>query len=78
MIKLTEQQLAKVKDYTAINYHTECLVYLADITQNKRLINIMNAIKNIHYEEWYMPKWVAEYREYIAKEIEWYFSNLIY
>ena len=44
MITLTEVQLNKIKEYTDINYHTECLVYLADITGSERLKTIMNAI----------------------------------
>lgn len=63
MIELTKEQKEQYLDNEAINYHTENIVFLAEITGEKDLINQAKRIEEISNKEWCMPHYLMQERD---------------
>jgi len=68
-IILSDNDRKKYFDNEDINYHTENIVLLAEISWNKRLISISKAIQAIHEANGSIPYDIYNYRMKIEEEL---------
>lgn len=63
MIQLTKEQRDEYLQNEDENFHTENIVFLAKITEEKDLIEKANKISDIHDKKWSLPYDVMKERD---------------